>query len=52
MSDKVSLPAYLEERVSSRTGRTYKVVVLQLTNNVEKLVFLSSAELALIELNS
>ena len=42
----------LEERVSSKTNRPYKVLVVHLAPNVDKHVFLSSAEIALLELNS
>lgn len=46
-----TLQAVLEERLSTRTGKPYKVVVLKLTPEVDKLVFLTAAELALLELN-
>ena len=51
MSDKVSIPAYLEERVS-KSGKPYKVIIIKLTDTVDKFVFLNAAELALLELNS
>lgn len=46
------IEAELVERISSKSGKPYKVVVLHLPGGCEKFVFLSPAELALIELNS
>lgn len=51
MSDVVTFPAHLEERVS-RSGKPYKVLIVKLTDTVNKFVFLNAAELALIELIS
>lgn len=39
----------LETRTSTKTGNSYKCLVIKLTNNYEKLVFLTNAELALLE---
>ena len=41
----------LQTRVS-KAGKSYKVVVLEIAEGVEKLVFLSPAEIALIEKNN
>ena len=38
----------LEERIS-KTGKPYKVLVIELVSGYEKLVFLNNAELALLE---
>lgn len=46
------LSCTLEERTSAKTGKPYKVVVIHLAPNVDKLVFLSQAELALLEMQS
>lgn len=40
----------LEERLSKK-GNTYKVLVIKLTPNYEKLVFLENAEIELLNLN-
>lgn len=42
------IDATFEER-TSKEGKTYSCVVLRLANNYEKLVFLSTPELALLE---
>lgn len=42
----------LEERISSKSNRPYKVLVVHLAPNVDKFVFLTAAEIALLELNS
>ena len=39
----------LEER-TSKAGNKYKVLVIDITDNVKKLVFLSEAELELLQL--
>lgn len=41
--------ATLEERTSKK-GTSYKVLVIKLSDNVEKLVFLSDAERELLEM--
>lgn len=38
----------LEERIS-KSGKPYKVLVIELVSGYEKLVFLNSAEIALLE---
>lgn len=45
----IELQATLETRTSKK-GSDYEVVVLKLSDNTEKLVFLSPAELELIKL--
>lgn len=42
----------LEERISSKSNRPYKVLVVHLAPNVDKFVFLTDAEIALLELNN
>lgn len=42
--------AQLEERTSKKSNKTYKCVVVKLTDNLEKIVFLSDAEVELLEL--
>lgn len=39
----------IEERISSKSNRPYKVLVVHLAPGVDKLVFLTSAEIALID---
>lgn len=41
----------LETRVSKK-GTEYKVLVIKLTDNLEKLVFLDPAELELLKMNN
>lgn len=43
--------ATLQERVSKK-GNTYQCVVIKLTENMEKLVFLTQAEVELLKLKS
>jgi len=45
------LDATLETRLS-KSGSTYDVVVLKITDTCEKLVFLNSAELELLKVSS
>lgn len=40
----------LEERISSKSGKPYKVIVIKLTDNYEKTVFLDRAELELLSM--
>lgn len=47
----MQVPAILEERISTKTGKPYLVLVIKLTNKYEKLVFLEKAEIALLNLN-
>lgn len=46
------LSCTLEERISAKTNKPYKVVVIRLAPNVDKFVFLSQAELAILEMQS
>lgn len=39
------------ETKTSKAGNSYKVVVLKLTDDYEKMVFLDKAEIALLESN-
>ena len=45
----IEIQATLETRTSNK-GTKYEVVVLKLSDNAEKLVFLTSAELELLKL--
>lgn len=47
----MSINATLETR-TSKEGKTYKCVVIKISENSEKVVFLSPAELELLELNA
>lgn len=47
----MKLDASLETR-TNKEGKTYKCVVIKISQNSEKIVFLSPAELELIELTS
>ena len=49
MSDKKEFKATLETRTSKR-GSEYEVLVIKITDNIEKLVFLEPAELALLKI--
>lgn len=51
-SNSIVFEAELTERISTKSGKPYKVVVLHLAPGVDKLVFLTQAELALIELQN
>ena len=47
--DAIEINATLEKR-QSKKGNAYYVVVIKLTDNYEKLVFLDNAELELLKL--
>lgn len=47
--DKKIIPCSLETR-ESKKGKTYQCLVIKLTSNYEKVVFLESAELELLKL--
>lgn len=49
MSDKREFKATLETRTSKK-GSSYEVLVIKITDNIEKLVFLEPAELALLKI--
>ena len=42
--------ALLEERVSKKSGKSYKCVVVKLTDTLEKVIFLEPAEIELLQL--
>lgn len=46
----MNLKCSLETRHSEKSGKDYQVVVIQLTDNYEKVVFLDNSELELIRL--
>ena len=49
MSNKKEFKATLETRTSKK-GSEYEVLVIKITDNIEKLVFLEPAELALLKI--
>lgn len=49
MEGKINVPCTLEERVS-KSGNNYLVLIIRLTNNYEKRVFLEPAEIELLKL--
>ena len=49
MSDKKEFKATLETRTSKK-GSEYEVLVIKITDNIEKLVFLEPSELALLKI--
>lgn len=48
---KQEFKCFLEERTSKK-GSTYQCVVIKLTDKLEHLVFLSDAELALLQMTN
>ena len=46
----MKLNCVLEERISQKTGKPYFVLVIKITENYEKLVFLDKSEVELIKL--
>ena len=48
----MNLNCVLEERISQKSGKPYYVLVIKITENYQKLVFLEKAEIELIKLNS
>ena len=48
---KQEFKCFLEERTSKK-GSTYQCVVIKLTDKLEKLVFLTDAELALLQMSN
>ena len=46
----MKLNCVLEERISKKTGNPYFVLVIKITENYEKLVFLDKSEVELIKL--
>ena len=51
MIDKKEFKATLETRTSKK-GSQYEVLVIKITDNIEKLVFLDPAELELLKMSS
>lgn len=51
MMDKKEFKATLETRTSKK-GTQYEVLVIKITDNIEKLVFLDPAELELLKLSN
>lgn len=51
MNSNKEFKAILETRTSKK-GNTYEVLVIKLTDNLDKLVFLEQAELELLKMNS
>lgn len=49
---KMSLNGELVERISKKTGNPYTALEIDLGMNVKKLVFLDTAEIALLTINS
>lgn len=47
-----SVPATLQERVSSRSGEVYTCIVIKIDDDIEKLVFLTPSEAKLIALGN
>lgn len=52
MTDKREFKAVLETRTSKKKGSEYDVLVIKLTDNVEKLVFLEPAEAELLKVSN
>lgn len=48
----MDLKATLETKVSSKTGKEYKVIVIELPYGLKKNVFLEEAELKLLEISN
>ena len=46
----MELKATLEERVSKKSGRTYKCIVVHLNERIEKVIFLDDTEVELLNL--
>ena len=49
--DSIEVRATLETRVSKKSGKTYRCIVIKLTDTYEKVVFLDNAEIELIKMN-
>lgn len=52
MNTKINVPCTLEQRISTKSGKPYYVLVAKLTENYEKNVFLDQAEIELVKLRS
>ena len=51
MTQSISLPARLEQRVAKESGRPYFCVIVKLNDNVEKMIFLSDSEAEVVRLS-
>lgn len=49
--DAIKVDATLEER-TSKSGNKYKCIIIKISKNIEKIVFLEPAELELLEQNN
>lgn len=47
----MEVKATLETRKSSKSGKDYEVIVIKISDQIEKLVFLEPAELELLKQN-
>lgn len=45
----MKLEATLEERISKKSGKPYKCIVVHLTDKLEKVILLDNAEVELLE---
>lgn len=50
MNSSVSMPISYEKRISSKNGREYECLVLKITADIEKLIFINPAEKELLKL--
>lgn len=50
MENRLQVPCYLEQRKSNKSGKLYYCLVVTIAKDVEKVVFLDNAEVALISL--
>ena len=50
MNNSVSMPISYEKRVSSKSGHEYECLVLKITADLEKLIFINQAEKELLKL--
>lgn len=48
----MDLKSTLETRHSEKSGKDYQVIVIKLTDNYEKVVFLENSELELVKLSN
>ena len=49
--EAIEVRATLETRVSKKSGKPYRCIVIKLTDTYEKIVFLDNAEVELIKMN-
>lgn len=50
MNNTISMPISYEKRISSKNGREYECLVLKITADIEKLIFINPAEKELLKL--